>query len=115
MGLTPDALLALLDERERTSTVSLSAGVEDDGEEAALEDCLGSLDAGYEQVEQRSFYEWALSLLTPSEGRLIALRFQERLGQRETARMLGVSQMQVSRMERRILAKLREHMRRDET
>lgn len=114
MGLTPDALLALLDERERTSTVSLSAGVEDDGEEAALEDCLGSLDAGYEQVEQRSFYEWALSLLTPAESRLITLRFQERLGQRETARMLGVSQMQVSRMERRILARLREHMQRDE-
>ena len=32
----------------------------------------------------------------------------ERLGQRETAKALGVSQMQVSRMERKILARLRE-------
>ena len=31
----------------------------------------------------------------------------DRLGQRETAKKLGVSQMQVSRMERRVLARLR--------
>ena len=36
------------------------------------------------------------------------MRFIHRMGQRETARELGVSQMQVSRMERRILARLRE-------
>ena len=35
-------------------------------------------------------------------------RFIERLGQRETAKTLGVSQMQISRMERRVLARLRE-------
>ena len=34
---------------------------------------------------------------------LLQKRFEERLGQRETARALGVSQMQVSRMERRLL------------
>jgi DNA-directed RNA polymerase specialized sigma subunit len=30
------------------------------------------------------------------------------MGQRETAKALGVSQMQISRMERRVLARLRE-------
>ena len=35
------------------------------------------------------------------------LRYEERLGQRETAKRMGVSQMQVSRMERRVLERLR--------
>ena len=40
--------------------------------------------------------------------RLLELRYIHRMGQRETAAHLGVSQMQVSRMERRILARLRQ-------
>lgn len=110
MGLSPDALLALLDERENTSVVSLNAALDDAPDASTLESCLGGTDVGYERVEQRDMYEWALSQLTPRERRLVALRFEERLGQRETAKELGVSQMQVSRMERRILSRLREKM-----
>ena len=51
--------------------------------------------------------EWILSCVTPQEKQLLLLRYEERLGQRETARRLGVSQMQVSRMERRVLERLR--------
>ena len=47
---------------------------------------------------------------TLTEKLLLQKRFEERLGQRETARALGVSQMQVSRMERRLLTRLREKM-----
>ena len=48
--------------------------------------------------------------MTPTDKLLLQKRFEERLGQRETARALGVSQMQVSRMERRLLTRLREKM-----
>ena len=44
------------------------------------------------------------------ERRLIALRFGEELSQAETAKRLGVSQMFVSRMERKILSKLKERL-----
>ena len=60
-----------------------------------------------EAVERRGFYEWALSQMTPMEQRLCEMRFTRRLGQREAAKLLGVSQMQVSRMERRMLERLR--------
>ena len=39
---------------------------------------------------------------------LLELRYVRRMGQREAAREMGVSQMQVSRMERRVLSRLRE-------
>ena len=46
--------------------------------------------------------------MTKQERLLLEKRYIERLGQRETARAMGVSQMQVSRMERRVLARLRD-------
>ena len=52
--------------------------------------------------------KWVFRQVTPQERLLLEKRYIERLGQRETAKALGVSQMQVSRMERRILARLRE-------
>ena len=106
MAITDDELLALLDARDGAQTVSLNAASA--GEEAlTLEACLGVPEDGYERVEQREWLRWVMSLLTPQEQRLLELRYLSRLGQRDTARALGVSQMKVSRMERRILERLR--------
>ena len=105
MSITDDELLALLDARASTEVVSLSAAPEG---EAGLEAYLGVAESGYERVEQRAWMDWVLSLVTPLEKRLLELRFLERRGQRDTARILGVSQMRVSRMERRILERLRD-------
>ena len=62
------------------------------------------------QLEQAQWLNWVYGQVTPTEKLLLQKRFEERLGQRETARALGVSQMQVSRMERRLLTRLREKM-----
>ena len=105
MAITGDELLMLLNARESVDTVSLNAAAED---EQALEAYLGVREGGYERVEQKEWMDWVFSLVTPLEKRLLELRFQERLGQRDTARALGVSQMKVSRMERRVLQRLRE-------
>ncbi|MGN0778630.1 MAG: sigma-70 family RNA polymerase sigma factor [Aristaeellaceae bacterium] len=109
MTMTPEALLNLLDQRESSTVMSLSGtGAQDDDDAQELEERLGALDPGYERVEQQAWMDWVFQQVTPTEKRLLELRFLQRLGQRETARELGVSQMQVSRMERRILARLRE-------
>ena len=99
MELPPEELLTLLD-----------AETSDDAEAPRLETFLGRLDEGYEQVEQAQWLNWVYEQVTPMEKLLLQKRFEERLGQRETARALGVSQMQVSRMERRLLTRLREKM-----
>lgn len=110
MELPPEELLTLLDARRAAQTVSLDAETSDDAEAPRLETFLGRLDEGYEQVEQAQWLNWVYGQVTPTERLLLQKRFEERLGQRETARALGVSQMQVSRMERRLLTRLREKM-----
>ena len=86
----------------------MDSAVGDEADGASLGDFLGETERGYQRVEDRAWMEWVLSQVTPTERRLLELRYMDRLGQRETAARLGVSQMQVSRMERRILARLRQ-------
>ena len=108
MAVTPDELLALLDARDASDVMSMDAGMSSDEDAQKLEERLGVNDDGFERVEQQEWMKWVLQQVTPMERLLLEKRFIERLGQRETAKALGVSQMQVSRMERRILARLRE-------
>lgn len=108
MGLTPEELLSLLDQRESSNVASLSSTTSAEDDAQLLEEKLGSMDQGFEQVELREWMQWVFRQVNHTEKKLLELRFIHRLGQRETARHLGVSQMQVSRMERRILARLRE-------
>ena len=106
MQIPPDELLMLLDLRNQTDVASLDAPVSEESE-ADLSAMLGTTDVGYERVEQAQWMSWILSKVDDKERQLLTLRYRDRRGQRETAKRLGVSQMQVSRMERRVLARLR--------
>lgn len=106
MQISPDELLMLLDMRNQTDVTSLDAPVGEESE-VDLGALLGGDDDGYERVEQAQWMSWILSKVDDKERQLLTLRYRDRLGQRETAKKLGVSQMQVSRMERRVLARLR--------
>lgn len=108
MGVTYDEVLSWLDQREAAGVSSLNDTISED-DERELEARMGVAEDGYERVEQREWLKWVFTQVTPDEKRLLELRFIHRMGQRETARMMNVSQMQVSRMERRVLARLREH------
>ncbi|MBQ3156675.1 MAG: sigma-70 family RNA polymerase sigma factor [Clostridia bacterium] len=108
MEVTPDELLSLLDARDASEVLSMDAAMSSDEDAQKLEQRLGVQEAGYEQVEQQEWMKWVLQQVTPQERLLLEKRFIDRLGQRETAKALGVSQMQVSRMERRVLSRLRE-------
>ena len=108
MQVTPDDLLALLDARDAADAVSMDAAMSSDEDAQRLEEKLGMNDQGYEQVEQQQWMHWIFQQVTPQERLLLEKRYIERLGQRDTAKALGVSQMQVSRMERRVLARLRD-------
>ena len=106
MHMTPDELLMLLDMRKQTDVVSLDAPVSEE-HAAQIGALLGAEDMGYEQVDRSQWMNWIFSKVDEKERRLLTLRYAQRLGQREVAKQLGVSQMQVSRMERRVLQRLR--------
>lgn len=108
MDMSDEALLALLDARSSSEVVSMDSLVTDEEDGATLEKFLGEREQGFQRVEDQDWLRWVFSQITPTERQLLTLRFFDRLGQRDTAKRLGVSQMQVSRMERRLLARLRQ-------
>ena len=107
MQITPDELLSLLDAREASDVMSMDAALGSDEDSQRLEERLGMRESGYETVEQKQWLQWIFRQVTPQERILLEKRYVERLGQRDTASALGVSQMQVSRMERKLLSRLR--------
>jgi RNA polymerase sigma-B factor len=82
----------------------------DDPEERRLNVILGGDDPGYDHVEQMHALAGALSDATDADKTLLNLRFVREMTQDEIANQLGVSQMQVSRLLKRLLDRLRRRM-----
>lgn len=79
-----------------------------DGKSVSLGDRLASERDENEETLNRLFLEQLLGTLPEREQRLIRLRFYENRTQSQSAELLGISQVQVSRMEKKILRVLRE-------
>lgn len=75
-----------------------------------LESALGT-EAPEESLVEKIALREAIKALPEREKETIYLRFFKCLTQERTARILGVSQVQVSRLERRAVARLRESLR----
>lgn len=69
---------------------------------------LGTEDVELAHVEDRATIQQVLTHLSPKERVILYLRFYEGLSQARVARLLGMSQMHVSRWERRALERLRQ-------
>jgi RNA polymerase sigma-B factor len=109
LGVTAEKVEEALALQETTHPLSLdfeAEGVDSGG----LQQCLGREDAGLEHAELRVWARELLGHLSEPQQNLIRLRYFSGLSQREAARRLGLSQMQVSRMERRALEQLRGQM-----
>jgi RNA polymerase sigma-B factor len=90
-------------------TVSLDTPREDgDGESGTLADAFGETDPRFEFVDASVSIAAAAQHLSDRERRVLELRFVEDLTQTQIADLIGVSQMQVSRILRRALTQLRE-------
>lgn len=78
--------------------------------EDPLGERLGSLDPGFDAAEARVTLTAVLRGLTPRERRILELRFFGNRTQAEIGADIGVTQMQVSRLLNRILARLRDKL-----
>ena len=79
-----------------------------DGGTVTLLDIFGNVEEGYEKVNQRLVLEKVLHVLTEREKMIIHYTYLENLSQKEAGEKLGISQMHVSRLQRRAIKKLRE-------
>lgn len=71
---------------------------------------IPSNEAPFEEADRSLLVSHALASLAVLDSRVIRMRFFEEMTQSEIATLIGVSQMQVSRMLERILAELREFL-----
>lgn len=81
-----------------------------DGSEVCLLDRMESQGNGMQQLLNRVVLEQLLLELPDMERRLIIMRYMQDKTQSEVARVLGVSQVQVSRLEKRILRQMRDKL-----
>ncbi len=110
LGWDIEQVLDIETMRDRTSVASLDMPDEDG---MYLYDRVGEEDLSFKALETREDLKKAIKILSSREKALLFYRFSERLSQSETGKKLGMSQMQVSRMERRILATLKEKLQSD--
>lgn len=96
---------------EIAGTVSLDgmAGKEEDGEQSLYGLIADDRDE-YEAFETKEALRSAMEKLSETERKVVKYRFVDELSQSETAKRLGVSQMFVSRLERKLLVKLKENL-----
>ena len=81
------------------------------GDGLTLEGMLGT-EAPEESLVEKIALRESIDQLPEKERMTILLRYFKNLTQQQTARILGVSQVQISRLERRGLQRLRENLER---
>jgi RNA polymerase sigma-B factor len=106
LGRSEEVLLEAMEARLAFSAVPLDAPGSDSGSEAVARVLAGS-DEGLSAIESGLLIRALLEHLGPRERDIVRLRFFDELTQSEIAARVGLSQMQVSRLIRNSIDKLR--------
>lgn len=101
-----DALMAI--SAQRAASLDADIDNESDNEPATRHDTIGFEDQRYALIERTASVAAAIKRLRASDRRVLELRVQQELKQRDIAERVGVSQMQISRILRRISEQLRD-------
>jgi RNA polymerase sigma-B factor len=115
LGTTEEQILEAMEASGayRATSLSVPRGGEDQND--TLADVVGTEEHGYTVAEDRATLDRLLQTVTPREREVLRLRFEEDLTQAEIGERIGVSQMQVSRLIRQSVARLRAAAQTDET
>ncbi len=92
-------------------TISLDSAAQGEDDERSLHGVIADATDHFEEFETKETLQAAMKDFSDTEKLLIKLRYVDALSQSETAKRLGVSQMFVSRMERKLLARLKEQLK----
>ena len=109
LGIALEELLPALEATKDVESLSASLFEGENGKKTELEDRLGKREE--EEIVNRLFLEEALNTLPQRERQILMLRYFGDLTQSQIAARLGISQVQVSRIEKRVLSQMREKYR----
>ena len=104
-------ILEALQARAGRGGISLDATRGGDDDEQTLQDTLDAPDDGFATAESRELLDSLMEGLSPRSHEVLRLRFEQDLTQAEIGELIGVSQMQVSRLIRQALQTMRANVR----
>ncbi|SOC18544.1 RNA polymerase sigma-37 (RpsB/SigB) subunit [Ureibacillus xyleni] len=79
-----------------------------DGNTVTLFDIIGKEDDGFEKANRRLVVSKAMDVLSEREKSILKLTYLDQLSQKEAGDLLGISQMHVSRIQRKAIQKLQD-------
>lgn len=111
LGVDRDEVVEGLVAGSSYNTLSIDSGGGGDEEAPAIVDSLGDVDTALERIENRETLRPLLAALPERERTVLILRFFESQTQTQIAERVGVSQMHVSRLLAKSLARLRDQLK----
>lgn len=107
-GAGVEDVLEAMESSSAYSSVPLEGGADGEDDTPSVIDHYATEDAALTSSDDRMLLEDAIRDFSSRERGIIRMRFEEGLTQAEIAKKLGISQVQVSRLLRRTLARLHE-------
>lgn len=108
MDLSVEEAIEILASRESYQYISLDTPLSSDHDSATIGDLIDSQEDDYHALEHRIDLEQAMSQLKEEERKVLHLIYDKDQSQRTIATQLGISQMSVSRIQRRAIQKLKQ-------
>jgi len=106
MKVPVERVLELMEAKSVGYTMSLDSTLTA-SDDISLDMIIGNDDEAFLEVENRDMLNYCMEHLSTLERTLIKIRFMDQKSQSVAAEKLGVSQMQISRLERKVLIKLK--------
>lgn len=110
LEVSEEEVLEAMEMGKSYQALSVDHSIEADAEggTVTLLDIVGSTDSGYERVNQKLVLEKVLPVLSEREKCIIQYTYLDNMSQKEAGEKLGISQMHVSRLQRKAIKKLQE-------
>lgn len=107
LELSTEETIEILAGRDYYHYTSLDTPLNSEGDSATIGDMIAGSTDEYQTLERRMDLEEAMTCLKEEEKKVIHLIYQEGHSQRQIADQLGISQMSVSRIQKRAILKLK--------
>lgn len=107
LELSPEETIEILAGRDYYHYTSLDTPLTTEGDSATIGDMIAGSTNDYVALERKMDLEEAMGCLKEEERNIIAMIYHEGYSQRHIADQLGISQMSVSRIQKRAMDKLK--------
>jgi RNA polymerase sigma-B factor len=106
LGISEEMVMEIIESNNAYNMQSFDQNVYAD-DDLELHETIGDEDVTFEKIENRDFLTKSLDKFNDAEKEFIKMRYFGNNTQKEIAERLGVSQMYVSRLERKVLERFR--------